>query len=125
METMEHAFIRHFVSMLGQIKLFHWATMSFAKHNALDDLHTSASAHVDRLVEAYIGRFKKQPLKHFTIETASTSDTKQLDKYLETERDALTKMAKDKTFDKAPELVNIMEEIIADLDQAIYLCKLS
>lgn len=61
----EASVIRHVFFTLSQVKLYHWSTMSFAKHKALDDLHGSLSDKFDHLVECYIGRFKKQPLKNF------------------------------------------------------------
>lgn len=50
------------------------------------------------------------------------SDTSKLDKFLDDQRnvyDAISKAMK-----TAPELQNIIEEIIAEIDKAIYLCKL-
>lgn len=111
-------------SLLHQIKLFHWATTSYPKHKALDDLHSVLSDKTDLLVESYIGRFKKQPLKHFTVNTSSHSDTSKIEKYIEGERDKLGAMC-DKVFSKAPELQNIVQEIMAEMDKTLYLLKLS
>jgi hypothetical protein len=119
----EATIMEKFLGMLGQIKVYHWATSSYSKHKALDELHGSLSDLVDKFVEVYIGKFKKQPLKVFKISMDAHSDTTKLDKYLETERETLRKMHGQ--FGKTSELQNILDEMMAAFDQAIYLCYLS
>lgn len=112
----------YFLGILGQIKMFHWATMSYATHKALDDFHGALADLVDRFVEVYIGRFKKQPLKTFGIKMSATSDTTKLDKFLEAEREHIRKMhGQLKT---STELQNILDEMMAEFDKAVYLCNL-
>ena len=119
----EATIMEKFLGMLGQIKVYHWSTVSYSKHKALDELHGSLSDLVDKFVEVYIGKFKKQPLKVFKISMDAHSDTTKLDKYLETERETLRKMHGQ--FGKTSELQNILDEMMAAFDQAIYLCYLS
>lgn len=120
-----HDIIQPLMSLVGQIKLFHWCTMSFAKHKALDDLHAALSEKIDLLVEAYIGRtLKKHPMKTFVVETKATTDTKKIETYLETERDKLVAMTKN-TFADYPDINNIVEEMVAEINKALYICKLS
>lgn len=119
----EQHIIQYFTGLLSQIKLFHWATMSYAKHKALDDLHATMSEHVDRIVESYMGRLKKQPLKKFTIETKATTDTSKMEAYLETERDKIAALCK--KWDAYPDLQNIIDEMIAEMNKTLYLCRLS
>jgi DNA-binding ferritin-like protein len=121
----EQTILQYFVSVLSQIKLYHWATTSYAKHKALDELHEDLSNKVDLFVEAFIGRYKKQPLKVFTIETKGTTDTAntKIEKYLETERAKMVEMSK--TFKNASELVNILDDMMALIDKTLYLCNLS
>lgn len=118
----ENKVMEYFLGLLGQIKVFHWATMSYAQHKALDEFHESLSGLVDKFVEVYIGRYKKQPLKSFKITMDAVSDTSKLDKFLETERETVRKMHP--SFTKSSELQNILDEILAAFDQAIYLCNL-
>ena len=119
----ENKVTEYFLGLLGQIKLFHWATMSFAQHKALDELHGSISDLVDRFVEVFIGKFKKQPLKSFKITMTAVSDMTKLDKFLESERETLRKMHGQLI--KVSELQNILDEMMAELDKAIYLCNLT
>ena len=97
--------------------------MSFAKHKALDELHEALASKVDMFVEAYIGRFKKQPLKSFVIESKVSTDASKLNKFLEAERKKIEDMLD--IFAKQPELQNILEEMIAEINKTIYLCNLT
>jgi hypothetical protein len=97
--------------------------MSFAKHKALDELHATLSEKVDLFVEAFLGRMKKQPLKKFVVETKATTDVATLEKYLEAERDKLTSLSTQ--FAKLTEFQNIIDEMKAEIDKTLYLCRLS
>jgi len=118
----ENKVMEYFLGLLGQIKVFHWATMSYGQHKALDDFHGSLSGLVDKFVEVYLGRYKKQPVKSFKITMDAVSDMSKLDKFLEVERENVRKMHP--VFNKSSELQNILDEMLAAFDQAIYLCNL-
>lgn len=122
---MEETFVITLVlSLLQQIKLFHWSTSSYAKHQALDKLHDSLSRKTDLLVETFLARnTKRQPLKSFVVQTSSHSDTTKIEKYLETERDKIQALCE--KLSKQPEIQNIMQDIMGDIDQTLYLCRFS
>lgn len=114
--------LTQFMSLLGQIKLFHWATRSYVHHKALDELHGALSDKVDLFAEAFIGKMELQPLKKFTISTKSSSDASKVMKYLEDERQKLSKLHE--KLEKQPELSNIVEEMMAEINKALYLMRL-
>lgn len=114
--------IQYFMTLVAQVKLFHWATTSFAKHKALDDLHGVLSDKVDMLVESYIGRMKKQPLPKFKIEMSITSDVNNIETVLEKEREEILKLAA--KWKKYPELQNLLQEIANEFNKTLYLCNL-
>jgi DNA-binding ferritin-like protein len=118
----EKEILTFFMSILSQIKLFHWATMSFAKHTALDKLHTQLSDKIDKLVEAFIGSYDKQPLPKFSINIKITSDITHITKYLKDTNVNIKKI--NNKFKKYAEIQNILQDIMADIDVAIYLSKL-
>lgn len=115
--------ITHFTSLLGQVKLFHWATKSYVHHKALDELHDALSSKVDLFVEAYSGKMDVQPFKKFTVTTKSHSDASKVVKYLESERQKIEHLHAQ--FNKQPELANILEEMMAEISKAIYLMRLT
>jgi hypothetical protein len=118
----ESKVMEYFLGLLGQVKVFHWSTMKYGQHKALDDLHSSLSSSVDKFVEVFLGKYKKQPVKVFKITMDAVSDMTKLDKFLETERENIRKMYS--SFSKVSELQNIMDEMMGAFDQAIYLCNL-
>lgn len=111
--------------MTTQIKLFHWATTEFSKHKALDELHSVLQTRVDDLIEAYIGLNRKSAgLPKFTIKCSATSDAKKIMTYLEKTRDDIRAMLGDSAALES-ELKNIIEDILAAYDRAIYLSRLA
>jgi len=116
------ALLSTFFSILTQIKLYHWSTMQYGVHKALDDLHGSLSDKVDQFVESYIGRFKKQPLPAMTLKMEAVNDISKLEKYLEQARDSLKTIAK--AVSKESQLLNILDEMVADIDKTVYLIHL-
>jgi hypothetical protein len=107
----------------NQVKLYHWQTKSFARHKATDDLVTSLDTNIDKFVEVFMGKYgrprvtKTLPLHNFTESQAKTFVEKQV-KYLQS---ALPKKLKSSDTD----LLNIRDEILADLNQVRYLFTLS
>jgi len=114
--------IQFFTSILGQVKLYHWTTTKYSKHIALDKLHEELSEKVDLFIEAFVGKYKLQPFSNFTITNVSTSDTKNIEKFLESKRSELDSLYK--KFNKAQEFQNIIQDMMSLIDRALYLCNL-
>ena len=118
----EAKLMEYFLGLLGQIKVFHWATQEYSKHKALDELHSNMNSLVDKFIEVFIGRYKKQPLKNFKIEMAAHSDMSKLEKFLEVERENIRKLHTQ--LKTVSELQNILDEMLLCINQSIYLCNL-
>lgn len=119
----EKFLFEYFLGLLGQIKVFHWATSSYSKHKALDDLHSSLSNDVDELMEVYIGKFERQPLEIFTISMNATSNTKDLIQYLQEQREYIRGI-RNKNFKNYSEIQTILDNILSSISRTIYLSKL-
>ena len=98
------------LQFLVVLKLFHWNTDSYAKHVSSDQLYTSLSTHIDSFVELLI-RNDKRPTS-FKIPALSFSIPK-FRQTLESFRRLMLRVHQ-------PELTNIRDEIVADIDQFIY-----
>jgi DNA-binding ferritin-like protein len=111
--------------ILDQIKMHHWATMSYASHKALDELHGKLSGLVDTFVESYLGRYQKQPIKHFTANLKIHSETTPATvmECLKETHDYFTKLQN--VVKGSGELINILEEMRGSIDQTMYLVKLT
>lgn len=112
-----------FFNMREQIKLYHWQTKSFAEHKATDDLIGKLDTNIDTFVEVYMGRYGRPqvkrtlPVKNLTVTGIRTFIAKS-GVWLSTK---LPRMVKKTDTD----LLNIRDEILADLNQIKYLFTLS
>lgn len=106
----------------NQVKLYHWQTMSFSRHKATDDLVTSLDTNIDKFTEVYMGRYGRPKMTASTgkIQIYDTND-KRAPQLMKEAVQWLTKslpklLSKDDT-----DLLNIRDEILADIQQARYL----
>ena len=112
-----------FFNMRSQIKLYHWQTRSFAEHKATDDLVKALDTNIDKFIEVYMGRYgrpyirKTLPVKNLTVTGIRAFITKS-DEWLAS---SLPRMLKKNDSD----LLNIRDEILADLNQIKYLFTLA
>jgi hypothetical protein len=112
-----------FFEMLLMVKLFHWKTHSFARHKATDELYESLNEHMDKFIEVLLGKTGSR------IQMGSTKSVKLVD------LDSPAKLkAKAESFKrylsgmKIPgansDLLNIRDEILADMNKFTYLLTL-
>ena len=121
--TCEKYLSEYFLSLLGQIKMYHWSTMKYSVHKALDDLHANLSSNIDDIMESYIGKFNIQPIKQFKINITANTNIDNLMVFLEEEKINI-KNIRNKQFKKCSELQNIVDEMLTSINKTIYLCKL-
>jgi hypothetical protein len=126
------------MQMLNDIKLFHWNTHSYAQHKATDELHERLSGHVDKFVEVLLGklaasgsgsgsgsgslRLRLPPVTPLPLHSFRSADTlrhamQQFVRYL---------VRMDTCFASPlhTDLRNIRDEILADVNQFLYLLSL-
>lgn len=131
-ETAEY--ILRFLEMLNTIKIYHWSTLSYPTHKATDDLHSKLSELIDSFIEIYIGHLSRRGASVSAgIPVFKRGDTaisfceckslgvfcKKLDDYI-IFMDGLTKRLNGYT-----DLVNIRDEMVGAVTQALYLLRLS
>lgn len=102
-------------------KLYHLNTTSFARHKAADGFDDSIQTHIDRFAETYIGRYKVKPVvTSIKIDQDFISDEGierlfiQVRKYLENLNNVFTD----------PDLLNIRDDLLADVNKTLYLFQL-
>ena len=102
-------------------KLYHWNTTSFARHKATDEFDSSLQSILDKFVEVYIGRYTVKPVvKKLKLDESNLSD-EGIVKLFITVREYL------KTFDKKftdTDLLNLRDELLANVNQTLYLFNL-
>jgi len=114
--------INFFFLLREQIKLYHWQTRSFSRHNATDELIEALDVSIDKYVEVYMGKYGRPKMTSATntvrvknmAESSAASFIKAGIKYLE---GPLVKRLKPADTD----LVNIRDEMLAELNKLLFL----
>jgi hypothetical protein len=114
--------IHFFLHLRDQIKLYHWQTKVYARHIATDKILETLEKSIDSFVEVYIGKYGRPRLggKNAIVHLLNLSEagaTRLIGasvKYLE---GPLTRRLKPVDTD----LMSIRDDIIADLNQLLYL----
>jgi hypothetical protein len=103
-------------------KLYHWNTTSYARHKATDDFNSSLQSNLDKFVEVYIGRYGVKPaVKKLKLDDSNLTDTGIVGLFTAV-REYL------KTFDKKfsdSDLLSIRDDLLADVNQTLYLFNLN
>jgi hypothetical protein len=129
-----------FLELLNTIKIYHWSTLSYPTHKATDELHDTLSKLVDSFIETYIGhcarggvgavaagsgvpvfKFKSEKDSCISFCQCKTHDAfcKILDENI-IHLEGLTDKLNGYT-----DLVNIRDEMVGALAQALYLLRLN
>ena len=49
--------IINLLTLLNQLKIYHWKTKSYAQHNAFGDVYETLDELIDTYVEVFIGKY--------------------------------------------------------------------
>jgi hypothetical protein len=102
-------------------KLYHWNTTSYSRHKATDEFLGSFTAKIDKFTEVYIGRYKVKPnVSDIKLETNFINDDG-IVQLFEQFREFLNDL---NNYGLGSDLLNIRDEILADINQALYLFRL-
>ena len=125
LQHFEQEVVVKFLQMLNIVKLFHWKTHSYATHKATDELYTNLNANIDSFVEVLLGKHgdrvnlthvKHIPIKDFTSQNDFKKELESFKNYLVdlNDNNALKSMSNS-------DLYNIRDEILANINQILYL----
>jgi DNA-binding ferritin-like protein len=115
--------IESLLTIRNQIKVYHWQTKEFARHKATDDLVASLDTNIDSFVEVYMGKYGRPNMSthiktHNFSESAARSFVVQQTKFL-------THVLPRKLKSSDTDLLNVRDEILADLNKTLYLFTLA
>ena len=130
-------YIIRFLEMLNTIKIYHWSSLSYPTHKATDELHSKLSELIDSFIEIYIGHLSRRRggagagagipvFKRGTASTISFCECKSLEVFCKKLdgyiifMEGLTERLNGYT-----DLVNIRDEMVGAVAQALYLLRLS
>jgi len=114
--------VNFFFTMRSQVKLFHWQTVSFARHKATDDVIKALDETTDKYVEVYMGKYGRPKM------TARNSGThvqnlneKSITKFIKACIQYLEVNLVKKLKPSDTDLVNLRDEMLGELNQLMYL----
>lgn len=115
--------IHFFLYLKDQIKLYHWQTRVYSRHIATDKILENLEKAIDSYVEVYFGKYGRCRLtgKNAQINLQNITDagaTRMITAAVKYLQGPLTKTLKPAV---DMDLMNIRDEIIADLNQLLYL----
>jgi hypothetical protein len=117
--------VSKFLQYATLIKLYHWNTMSFSRHKSSDELYSNIQTGMDKFVEVYIGIygrkdvFKGRP-EPFVMRVLSDREASSLlDNIANFLSNEIPKYVKE------TDLLNIRDEILANVNQTKYLFTLT
>ena len=113
-----------FFELQMNLKMYHWTTDSYSNHKATNKLFENLSDLIDSFIEKYMGAFTRPVLKSgSSVPIQNMTKTKYV-KLLKTAQEYL-RGDLDKMISKNTELLNIRDEVLAELDQALYFATLN
>jgi len=113
------------LSLLNTIKLYHWNTSCYATHKATDELYEKLNKTMDRFIEVLLGKLNHRlGLQIRSISVKIISNTKEMEKEILQFNDYLMNLEKHMT-NTNTDLFSIRDEIMADLNQFLYLLTFS
>jgi hypothetical protein len=123
-----------FMTILDQVKLYHWQTTLYARHKATDDLHDDLSGLVDKFVETLHGRISyDNNTPNYRIMLNDDKSNIYLKNIKDTKGVELLKNIKNylegnelkKILDNNTELQNIRDEMLGVVNKTNYLFSLN
>ena len=117
---MESEIILRMLQVQNQVKIYHFQTGSYARHLASDRLFTSLVNNIDRFAEV-LQRTKRIKLKSGSFLPLYNLNDKEMFDFLSDFAGWLESELPRVLNRKAVELLNIRDEILADVNQTLYL----
>jgi DNA-binding ferritin-like protein len=114
------------MNLYDQVKIYHWQTMHFPRHEAAGKLIEALDDQIDSFVETYMGRYGRPKLtaRTGTITVRNFND-KQAVALLQDAINWMTHTLPKKIKPTDTDLLNIRDEIVATLNRTLYLFTLN
>jgi DNA-binding ferritin-like protein len=116
--------VNFLLSLQIQMKINHWQTKGFARHNACGGFYDSLSGLIDTFVESAMGKYGRFTLDEET-KTIQLSNLSELDMkgLVNTVRESFVQMS-EQLDPSDTDLLNIRDEMLGELNKLSYLLTL-
>lgn len=114
-----------FLGILAQLKVLHWQTQSYARHQAYGKTYEALDALVDSFMEIYMGKYCRVVLEgeKDAILLSNIGEIK-IEDYLEVVTEFLLSFDNKLNSQRDSDLLNIRDEMLASINQLKYLITL-
>jgi len=114
--------VQFFFTMREQIKLYHWQTKLYSRHKATDGVIESLDTSIDKYVEVYMGKYGRMKMtsSNSTVHVSNLSE-KSIVRFIHKCIDYLQTSLVKKLKENDSDLLNIRDEMLAELNQLLYL----
>lgn len=118
-------YIKNLLTLLNQLKIYHWQTTSFAQHQAFGSSYDALDDLIDKFVEVYMGRYSRIFSKEGGNFSVNLFDYDALEPstFLKNVRNYLEDLEVP-TPGKDTDLLNLRDEMLAEVDKLTYLLTL-
>jgi hypothetical protein len=117
-------YIKNLLTILNQLKVYHWQTTSYAQHQALGGAYDALNGLIDQFIEVYMGKYGRIEAKggSTTVDLFNT-DQLPVDGFVNNAVEYIVALEiPDKNTDT--DLMNIRDEMLAELNKLKYLLTL-
>lgn len=116
--------IHIFLEITMAVKFYHWSTQSYAEHKATDELYERLDKNIDRFVEVYLGKDQSRVKGIEQKMSFEFKNRRNFVKKIKHFREYLGKMESWLDKETDTDLFSIRDEILADVNQFMYLLTL-
>ena len=126
-QNFENEVTVYFFEMLLMIKLFHWKTFCYATHKATDQIYDKLNGHMDRFMEVLLGKsnVRMNLVQKKTISLLDVSREEFMSR-INSFKSYLVDISNNPAMKSMSnvDLLTIRDELLADLNQFLYLMSL-
>ena len=114
-----------FLGIQAQFKVFHWQTQSYSKHIAYGDIYDTISDLSDNFMEIYMGKYGRVALEGESdaILLGNIGEVN-IEEFLETITDFLLSFNNKLDNNRDSDLLNLRDEMLAEINKLKYLLTL-
>ena len=113
-----------FLGILAQIKVLHWQTKSYAKHVAYGNIYETLDGLIDNFIEIHMGKYGRVVIEQDdSINLVNIGEMDQ-DEFLEVICEFLLSLDRQLDSNRDTDLLNLRDEMLAEVNKLKYLLTL-
>jgi len=116
--------ITNFVKMQEQLRVFHWQTTSYARHNAFGGAYSDLDSLIDTFMETYMGKYGRVSLEENETIDLYNIGSLSLNDYLSTVTEFLLGFNETLDATQDSDLLNVRDEMLGTINKLKYLLTL-